>query len=82
MPLWVAIASQGDRGARQFLHDLGVSQGFPCRGPSEDEEEIVGPCKRDYVISIVLIVFGVVAAVCGVLSNIYVQVNNIFFSPH
>lgn len=96
MPLWVALATAGERGTREFLADFG--------GVSEEEEEeeinnnpdnddngvaasmdeglyIVVPNHRDFYISIILIVFGVVAAVCGVLSNIYVQVNSIFFNP-
>jgi len=78
MPIWVAIASSGSRGTSNFLTNMGVQ---PLRGPSEDEEESIGPRKRDYVYSILFIIFGVVAMVAGIISNIYVQVNNIFFSP-
>jgi hypothetical protein len=85
MPLWVTIASAGERGTREFLTEFG--------GTAEEDEDdheataldenryTVGPNRRDYYISIVFIVFGVVAAVCGVLSNIYVQVHKIFFVP-
>lgn len=81
MPVWVAIASSGARGCQTFLTSLDGDVGRPLRGPSEDEDEIIGPTKSDYICSIVFVVFGVVAAVAGVVSNIYVQVNNIFFSP-
>jgi hypothetical protein len=80
MPLWIAIASYGDQGSRQFLFDLGVKQGLPTRGASEDDDEVIGPCTRDYIISIFLIIFGVVASLCGVLSNIYVQIDDTFFN--
>lgn len=43
--------------------------------------EAIEPCKRDYIFSIFFIFFGVVAMVAGVLSNVYVQVNNIFYTP-
>jgi solute carrier family 38 (sodium-coupled neutral amino acid transporter), member 11 len=46
------------------------------------EQEIIGPRKRDYYVSMFFIFFGVIAAVVGVASNIYVEVNHIFFTPH
>ena len=82
MPVWVAIASAGASSTRTFLAELHAGQGEPLRGPSRDDDEVIGPRKRDYVMSIVFIVFGVAAATFGVISNIYVQVNGIFFSPH
>jgi hypothetical protein len=82
MPLWIAIATYGDQGSHQFLLDLGVKQGLPTRVSSDDEDEVIGPCTRDYIISIFLIIFGLVAAVCGVLSNVYVQVNDNLFNPN
>jgi hypothetical protein len=87
MPLWVFVASVGERGTREFLTELGVdpaSNGHDNDndGPDSEADCIVGPMRRDYYISIVFIVFGVIAAVCGVVSNVYVQINDIFFSPH
>jgi hypothetical protein len=38
--------------------------------------------RNDFCVAIFFIVFGAVAVVAGILSNIYVQVNGIFFSPH
>jgi solute carrier family 38 (sodium-coupled neutral amino acid transporter), member 11 len=43
---------------------------------------LVYPNCRDFCISIFMIVFGVIAVVCGVLSNVYVQIHDIFFTPH
>ena len=38
--------------------------------------------RADFICSIFFIQFGIVAAVAGVGTNIYVQVNEIFFTPH
>ena len=81
MPIWTAIASRGDAGVKLFLAELGVSESDVASALSENEEVVV-PVKRDYVISIIFIICGLVAAVLGIASNVYVQVNNIFFTPH
>ena len=81
MPIWTAIASRGDTGVKLFLAELGVSESDVASALSENEEVVV-PVKRDYVISIIFIICGLVAAVLGIASNVYVQVNNIFFTPH
>lgn len=90
MPLWVAIASCGERGTRRFLAD-GVNQDPDGIDDDIDDDnsddnndvgaERVGPSRRDYIVSIAFIVFGVVAAVCGVVSNVYVEVHKIFYNP-
>jgi Transmembrane amino acid transporter protein len=51
-------------------------------GDTGSEREVIGSRKRDYYISMFFIFFGVIAAVVGVASNIYVEVNHIFFTPH
>lgn len=79
-PIWCAIANSGESGTKAFLAELGVPADHAA--PASDNEEVVAPSHRDYIISIVFIICGVVAAVLGVASNIYVQANNIFFSPH
>jgi sodium-coupled neutral amino acid transporter 11 len=76
-PLWVAIASSGAHGTRTFLSDLHGGQ-----PPPPDEAGSIGPRQRDYNISIFFIVFGTLAAVVGVASTIYVQIHDIFYSPH
>lgn len=80
-PIWSALASTGMHGTKAFLTALESELGEPIRGASADEDEVVGPCVRDYYISMVLIVFGVIAAVAGVASNIYVEVHGIFYTP-
>lgn len=81
MPIWTAIASRGASGTKTFLADLGISDS-DVASASVETEEVVAPSKRDYVMSIVFIICGIVAAVLGVASNIYVQVNKVFFTPH
>lgn len=83
MPLWVSIASRGERGTRAFMSELGVTDPSSNGGDDDDDgADVIGPNHRDYYISMLLIIFGVIAAVCGVVSNVYVQVHNIFFTPH
>ena len=48
--------------------------------PTMRHVETIGPCTRDYAISIFFICFGVVAAVVGVSSNLYVQLNGVLVS--
>jgi hypothetical protein len=76
MPIWVAIASSGARSTREFLAE------FPANGHLHDTGETIGPRKREFIFSIVFIIFGVAAAVFGVSTNVYVQVHDIFFTPH
>jgi hypothetical protein len=71
MPLWVCLASSGGSGMRQKLE--ATSSNFnPLRdtNSSYDATETIGPCPCDYWISIFFIVFGVVAAIAGVGSNV------------
>jgi len=79
MPIWVAIASSGARGCNDFFATHAPGQQHSP--PPEDQGVVLGPRGSDYVYSIVFIVFGVIAAVAGVLSNIYAQVNNLFVTP-
>ena len=78
-PLWVAIASSGARGTRIFLTDFHAAAGT---AHEDDESGSIGPRRRDYYISMFFIAFGVLAAVVGVTSCIYVEIHNIFYSPH
>jgi sodium-coupled neutral amino acid transporter 11 len=81
-PIWCAIASTGALGTKTFLSAMEVDRGMSLQSASEDErDEVIGPCRRDYYISIFFIVFGVIAMVVGVASNIYVEVNNVFYTP-
>lgn len=79
-PIWCAIASTGAVGTRQFLAPFESAIGTPLTD-SENEGEVIGPCRRDYYISMFFVIFGVLALVVGVISNIYVELNDIFFTP-
>lgn len=90
MPIWVAIASIGARGVSERMMDLEQSHGGPQsispansaeNGESTELPEDIGPCKRDYFFSIFFILFGIIALVAGIISNIYVQVNDVFYTP-
>jgi hypothetical protein len=72
MPLWVKIASAGSDGMKQRLAEYGYSHDLEPH--PDDPEETIGPCKRDYYISIFFICFGVLAAVVGIISNVYVEI--------
>jgi hypothetical protein len=43
--------------------------------------EIIPPCKRDFIFSMFFIFFGIIAMVAGVVSNVYVTVQGIFYTP-
>ena len=81
MPLWVAMAQRGARGTREFITGWDREHGPPENTDAATAATLVYPNRRDYCISITMMVFGIVAATCGLLSNIYVQVNDIFFTP-
>ena len=75
MPVWVALAAAGGSSTKTFLHDLhGGSEDPHIHGPSHDNDEVIGPRKRDYFVSMILVIFGVIAMAFGVITNIYVQV--------
>ena len=83
--IWCAIASWADQGMKAKLANVtdpdGTSEALFLTDAHQNLESpavVVGPNKRDCVISIFLIVFGVVAAVVGVASNVYVQLEHIF----
>jgi len=83
MPIWVGLASSGQATMKEMLeNEQGMFQNSDsAKDEYGDEIETVEPRIRDFWIAAFLIVFGVVAAVAGIGSNIYVQVNDIFFSP-
>jgi hypothetical protein len=91
MPLWVYIATTGSRGMNNRLEVFDSEHGPVSLSQEEDGNgedgnggattQVVEPCKRDYIFSIFFIFFGLVAMVAGILSNVYVQVNNIFYTP-
>jgi Transmembrane amino acid transporter protein len=91
-PVWCSIASQGANNTRAFLlrpldvQPNGDQNSTPATNDAIMNEatlpsEVIGPRPRDYYISIFFVVFGVVALVVGVISNIYVQVHDVFYTP-
>jgi sodium-coupled neutral amino acid transporter 11 len=87
MPMWCSLASTGRSAMKERLvqeeEQFGQGLESPPNSPSgAGENDEFYPLTRDYWIAIFFIVFGFIAAVAGLASNIYVQVNNIFFSPH
>ena len=80
MPIWCALASSGCQGMKAKFANEGVEHVVNGSHQGEDEEA-VHPRKRDFIICILFIVFGVIGAVAGLLSNVYVQVNQIFYTP-
>jgi sodium-coupled neutral amino acid transporter 11 len=83
-PVWCAIASSGAIGTKQFLGALAADGGSPLQTASADEAdemEVIGSCRRDFYISMFFIIFGVIAVVVGVASNIYVEINDVFYTP-
>jgi sodium-coupled neutral amino acid transporter 11 len=79
-PIWVAIASTGAHGTRNFLTNFHAEAGQSMN--SYDESEVILPQQRDYYISMFFIAFGVLAAVVGVTTVVYVEINDVFFTAH
>lgn len=79
-PVWRAIASSGAMGMRSRLQQFeenhpGITM-VPVTG------EVIGPVTRDYYTAMFFVSFGVVAGLVGVASNIYVELKDLFFTPH
>lgn len=88
MPIWCALAMTGRRAMQEKLaaegNDAEITEfdnGSHVEGEA-DGGDVVHPTTRDYLVSIFFIVFGTIGMVAGLGSNLYVQINNIFFSPH
>ena len=85
-PIWYGIAYNGMQGMQKLiseenhetcfqLHDVTAANA----GPSQEEngEALPDPQGFDYLVAIVFIIFGVVALVAGLTSNIWGIVNGI-----
>lgn len=86
MPLWVKIATKGSQGMNERMTAFEQEHGqlSPSEGGRDqhgEAGEVIPFRKRDAYFSIFFIFFGTIALVAGVLSNVYVQVNDIFYSP-
>jgi solute carrier family 38 (sodium-coupled neutral amino acid transporter), member 11 len=98
MPLWLKIAKIGEENTHLFptgLESDGAHSDFmqnsnDITNTSHNNDNLnneyrpitLGPNVGDFRYSMFFIVFGTIAAVAGVGTNIYVQVNNVFFTPH
>ena len=69
MPVWVSIATMGGSSIREKLIAV-ESERFIA---GSEVVETIGPRTRDYWISISFILFGLISAIAGVTSNIYVN---------
>ena len=84
MPVWVHIATKGSEGMNIRMTALEQEHGpMPPADSSEQggSSQIIAFRKREVYFSIFFILFGTIAMVAGVLSNVYFQVNEIFYSP-
>jgi sodium-coupled neutral amino acid transporter 11 len=68
-PLWCKIAKVGSNNMHQKLNneDSWVE--------ADNEDDIMVPSKKEFLIAIFFIIFGSVSLVLGIVSNIYVQLN-------
>lgn len=71
MPLWRAIASTGAMGMKIRLEQ--IEEEHPGATSVEASGEIVGPTHGMFYLSMFMIVFGIVALVAGLISNIVVN---------
>ncbi len=73
-PIWCKIASYGQANMLKRLSEEGEVNINNNNNADVNEEEILVPNGREFMIAIFFIVFGVIAVIAGVGSNIYVQV--------
>jgi sodium-coupled neutral amino acid transporter 11 len=80
MPIWWAIASNGKTTMQETLARAQFLE-TNLRDTHLDAEDDLVATRLDFVVAIFFVVFGVVAAIAGIFSNVYVQLNGIFFTP-
>ncbi len=69
-PLWCSIASYGESNMRDRISREGNNTVTP---QDVNEEDILIPNGKEFCIAIFFVIFGVVAVIAGIGSNIYVQ---------
>jgi hypothetical protein len=74
MPIWCSLASAGEKGMQSIESDTDSD----LASSSNNDVMSHYPTTVDYIIAIFFIIFGTIAMVAGVGSNIYVQVNNAY----
>jgi len=73
--MWTSIANKGSTSMRKKIEAADIVAG---RGDSHEEKELLPPpSKRDFSICLFFILFGVMSAVVGVVSNVWVQLYNL-----
>ena len=73
-PIWWAIASTGSNGMRERLSSAAEGHGdATAEGHIDIENEKYLPTKGGYCMAVFFIIFGIVAAVAGVVSNLVLQ---------
>eukprot|EP00584_Thalassiosira_punctigera_P002351 CAMPEP_0172537278 /NCGR_PEP_ID=MMETSP1067-20121228/8899_1 /TAXON_ID=265564 ORGANISM="Thalassiosira punctigera, Strain Tpunct2005C2" /NCGR_SAMPLE_ID=MMETSP1067 /ASSEMBLY_ACC=CAM_ASM_000444 /LENGTH=646 /DNA_ID=CAMNT_0013322547 /DNA_START=11 /DNA_END=1951 /DNA_ORIENTATION=+ len=71
-PLWTSIANNGATHMQKKIEAANVATGGRVVA-DESKEVLPPPTKWDFAVCFFFVLFGVVSAVAGVLSNVYVQ---------
>jgi len=77
-PIWCAIANKGATHLKKKTDAAYAVTGVSAESAVVDRALLLPPpTKKDYAISLFFVCFGVVSAIAGVMSNLYVQWNNL-----
>jgi sodium-coupled neutral amino acid transporter 11 len=77
-PIWCAIANKGATHLKKKTDAAYAVTGVLAESAPVDRSLLLPPpTKKDYGISLFFVCFGVVSAIAGVMSNLYVQWNNL-----
>ena len=77
-PVWCAVANKGAMHMRKKIDAAFAVTGVSAdNAPGDRSLLLPPPTKRDYSVSLFFIVFGFISAIAGVMSNFYVQWNNL-----
>lgn len=77
-PMWCAIANKGATHVKKKTDAAFAVTGVSAESAPVDRSLLLPPpTKRDYSIALFFVCFGVVSAVAGVVSNLYVQYYNL-----
>lgn len=77
-PIWCAIANKGATHLKKKTDAAYAVTGVSAESAPGDRSLLLPPpTKRDYSVSLFFVCFGVVSAIAGVMSNFYVQWNNL-----
>ena len=77
-PIWCAVANKGAVQMKKKIDAAYDLTGISAKNAPGDRSMLLPPpTTKDYSIALFFIVFGVISAVAGVVSNVYVQWNNL-----